>query len=269
MPLVGAAALRGARRAATLLALAALVAVAATVHAEVVQRGNIRVAVSATFSPKRLPRTDTAPVAVNIGGGIATLDGSLPPQLKSLRIQLNRHGHLETTGLPECRIGQIQPASTARALRVCRSALVGSGSFSVDVVLGSQDPYSTKGHLLVFNGTYGGRPALLGQIYSAHPFTNSFVIPFRIGRSQHGRYGIALTAKLPRAFTDWGYVTGLEMRLSRRYSYRGRRHSFIVASCPAPKGFHASAFTLARATFAFAGGTVLTSDLLDECRVGK
>src|SRR5262249_10995595 len=150
--------------------------------AVVVQRGNLRVTVGAELSPRRLPRTGVAPISVTVGGRVATTDGSLPPPLKSIRIELNRQGRLETAGLPRCRKSQIQPASTARALAACRAALVGQGSFSVDVVLGTQQPYPTHGRLLVFNGAYKGKPALLGQIYSAHPFASSFVIPFAIGQ---------------------------------------------------------------------------------------
>ena len=171
-----------------------------------------------------------------------------------MRIELNRHGRLETAGLPECKVSRIQPASTARALRACRAALVGRGSFSVDAVLGGQEPYPTTGALLVFNGKYKGKPALLGQIYAAHPFATSFVVPFAIHRRSHGRYGTTLTAALPRALASWGHVTGLRMRLHRVYSYRGARRSLISAGCPAPEGFPGTVFTLARTSFRFAGG---------------
>jgi hypothetical protein len=256
---------RLARRAAMLLVPVLLLAGAAS--AEVVQRGNLQVTTSGGLSPKRLPRTGTAPIAITVGGGIATVDGNLPPQLKKLRIEFNRHGRLETTGLPECRIGQIQPASTAQALSACRPALVGRGSFSIEAVLGGQQPYPTKGRLLVFNGSYNGRPALLGQIYSAHPFTNSFVIPFRIARLRHKRYGLVLSARLPRAFTEWGYVTGLELVLERRYSYRGRSRSFISAGCPAAKGFREALFTLTRTTFTFSGQMKVSSTVSGDCKV--
>lgn len=248
-------------------AIAVLVWSAVPTPAEVTQQGDLRVSVEAKLSPRRLPRTGTAPIAVSLDGQIATTDGSVPPPLKTLRIELNRHGRLDTAGLPECRIGEIHPASTARALAACRRSLVGRGGFSVDVILGGQRPYPTKGRLLLFNGHYRGRPALLGQIYSAHPFANSFVIPFRIERSGQGRYGIALAATLPRAFTSWGHVTGLRLRLARRYSYRGRAHSVISAGCPAPKGFSGALFPLARTTFGFAGGEKLTSTLTSGCRV--
>ncbi|MGC1164684.1 MAG: hypothetical protein WA862_01105 [Solirubrobacterales bacterium] len=225
--------------------------VAGIARAEVVQRGNLRITVGAELSPQRLPRAGAAPIAVTVGGRIATTDDGLPPQLKSLRIELNRHARLETAGLPRCRESQIQPASTARALAACRAALVGQGDFSVDVVLGTQQAYPAKGRLLVFNGTYEGRPALLGQIYSAHPFGNSFVIPFAIGKLRRGRFGTTLTAKLPRSFTDWGYLTGLTMRLGRRYLHEGRRHSVLSSGCPAPEGFPGATFPLARASFGF------------------
>ena len=247
--------------------LAALAGCAALAQAEIVQKGNLRIKVSGELSPRRLPRNGAAPIAVTVGGVISTTDETLPPQLKRIRIELNRHGRLETTGLPRCKVAQIQPASTARALRACRAALVGQGSFSVDVVLAGQDPYPTKGRLLVFNGVYKGKPALLGQIYSAHPFANSFVIPFVIASKPRGRYGLSLTATLPRALTSWGHVTGLQMRLARRYSYRGHRRSLISAGCPAPKGFPGAVFTLSRTSFDFMGGKRLGSSLTRSCRV--
>lgn len=254
-------------RMAALLALTALLGSVPAARSERVQKGNLRVDVTAGLSPKRLPRAGEAPIAVTVSGGIATVDGSLPPQLRMLRIELNRHGHLDRRGLPECRLGQIQPASTARALRSCRPALVGRGTFSVDVVLGTQEPYPTKGRLLIFNGTYRGHSALLGQIYSAHPFANSFVIPFQIGRSNGGGFGTTLTARLPRSFTEWGYITGIKMSLSRRYSYGGHDRSFVSAGCPAAKGFPGAVFPLARTTFVFAGGVKLSPTMTGECRV--
>ena len=92
-----------ARRAAALAVFATLLAsTAAAVRAEIVQQGNLRVTTSGKLSPSRLPRHGAAPIAVTVGGRIATADGTLPPQLRSMRIELNRHGRLETAGLPDC-----------------------------------------------------------------------------------------------------------------------------------------------------------------------
>jgi DNA-binding beta-propeller fold protein YncE len=233
----------------------------------IVRKGNLQVKVSGGISPKRLPREGTAPVAVSVAGEISTTDESPPPELRELQIELNRHGGLETRGLPLCKVPQIHPASTQRALKSCKASLVGKGLFEVDVVLAGQEPYPTKGRLLLFNGTFKGRHALLGQIYSAHPFATSFVIPFAIEKEKKGRYGLSLTAKLPEALISWGRVTGLSMKLQRRYSYAGERRSFAEAGCPAPKGFPGALFTLARATFSFSGHRNLSETLTGHCGV--
>ncbi|HEV7518972.1 MAG TPA: hypothetical protein VGR07_21990, partial [Thermoanaerobaculia bacterium] len=159
-----------------LLALAALVAalaLAALAAAEVTQSGNLRLTVEGQLSPQKLPRQGTAPIAVSVGWQIATTDGAPPPPLKTLKIEINRAGHFDLTGLPTCPYAKIQPATTSRALANCRAALVGRGSFQALVALSGQESYVAKGQMLVFNGLQGKTPVLLGQIYSATPFSNS------------------------------------------------------------------------------------------------
>jgi hypothetical protein len=251
------------------MALLALLFASLSAQGEVTQRGGLRISLDAQLRPRRLPRKGGAPVAVAVVSRLTTTDRSVPPPLKSLRIEINRHGRLDNTGLPECRIGQIQPATTARALAACRSALVGRGRFSLDVLLGSQERYPTTGRLLLFNGRLKGDQVLFGQFYAAHPFANSFVIPFRIEHQDHGSYGITLDGTFPPAFTDWGHVTGLDLRLARRYRYRRARHSFLSAVCPAPAGFDLVSFPLVRVSFALAGGTRFSSTLTRNCRARR
>ena len=237
----------------------------AATQSTIVRKGNLQLKVSGGLSPHVLPRAGLAPAAVSVGGRISTIDGSTPPQLRGLRIEINRHGRLDYTGLPLCNPSRIQPASSARALRACRDALVGEGHFWASIVLAGQQPYPTRGRLLVFNGRSHGRPALLGQIYAPHPFATSFVIPFAIHNLAHGSFGTELVAALPKALGDWGYLTGIEMKLSRRYRYRGAMRSYLSAGCPAPKGFPGAVFPLARTAFAFADGSRLSSTLTNSC----
>jgi Divergent InlB B-repeat domain len=236
---------------------------------EIVQNGTLRLTVEGKLSPKRLPRKGVAPIAVSIGGEISTIDGTLPPQLKSMRIELNRHGRLDYRGLPTCDYGRIQPGSTSRALANCRPSLVGRGRFSAIITLAGQEPYETDGRLLVFNATKKGKPVLYGHIYSPRPFANSFVIVFEIQKLKGGKYGTALNATPPPAFKRWGNLTGLSMTLERNFSYQGERHSYISAGCPAPKGFPGALFALARTSFDFVGGKRLTSVLTEDCKVRR
>ncbi len=238
-------------------------------YLESVQKGNLRVSMSGRISPTALPRTGAAPVSVFVGGQISTTNGAELPQLKGLRIEFNRGGRLEDRGLPVCPLQQIKIASSARALSACRSALVGSGSFEANIVLRGQEPYPTTGRLLVFNGRKGGKEVLFGHIYSSEPFATSFVITFKIAHRAKGTFGTVFTASLPEALGDWGYVTAIEMKLSRRYSAGGERRSFLSAGCPAPKGFPGAVFTLARTSFSFAGGKTLSSGLTRDCKVRR
>jgi hypothetical protein len=249
---------------ATLIAILALTTLA---QAEISQEGNLRVTVSGKLKPKRLPRQGTAPISVSVGGEIATTDQTPPPQLRALRIELNRNGRLDYEGLPTCEYARIQPGSSGHALASCRSSLVGKGDFSAEITLAGQETYSSKGRLLVFNSTRGGKPVLYGHIYSPRPFATSFVIVFEVVRLRKGTYGIALNAPLPAAMRAWGRLTSIGMTLNRRFHYEGKSHSYISSGCPAPKGFPGAVFPLARTSFAFTGGTELSSVLSGNCKV--
>jgi hypothetical protein len=254
------------RRAFVLALLLTLALSAAFAQAEITQKGHLRVALNGRLAPNALPRTGTAPVAVSLEGQISTTNGAELPQLKELRIEFNRGGELEYRGLAVCPLERIRIASTERALSACRSALVGTGSFEANIVLAGQDPYPTTGRLLIFNGREGKKPVLLGQIYTSKPFATSFVIVFKIAHRAHGTFGTVLSASLPEALGNWGYVTAIEMKLSRHYSFQGERHSYLSAGCPAPKGFPGAIFNLARTKFSFAGGKTLSSTLTRSCK---
>lgn len=251
---------------AAVLALIAACSLTALAGAEIVQKGNVRIAVSGDLSPQRLPRSGSAPIAVSVGGEITTTDKSAPPKLKTLTIELNRNGRLDASGLPVCPYDSIQPASSSRALSACRESLVGSGSFTAEISLKGQEPYSTKGTLLAFNGREGGRSVLFGQIYAPRPFATSFVIVFKIKRGGKSPYGTTLSAQLPASLRSWGNLTGIELRLARTYVAGGRRHSYISSGCPAPKALPGATFPFARTSFGFQGGPTLSSVLIRSCR---
>src|SRR3954462_13453652 len=133
-------------RIALALALTAVLG-AATIAgaATIIQSEGVRLAVDGQLSPKKLPRKGAAPISVQIGWRISTEDGSPPPKLKSLQIEINRHGAYDYVGLPHCSYPQIQPASTQRALAGCRPSLVGRGAFTAEISLrGQEESYETQ-----------------------------------------------------------------------------------------------------------------------------
>lgn len=244
--------------AAFLATVASLGLASSASRAEVSQEHGIRVTVQGKLSPSRLPRRSEAPVAVSVSGHIGSYGAGSLPQLERMAIAINRAGRLDVDGVPHCRIGQIQPSTNRQALAVCRGSLVGTGSFSADVRLPEQSPFPSLGRVLAFNGTIGGRPAVLAHIYGTEPLPTSYVLPFRVRRTK-GTFGTVLEAAFPRLTGEWGFITGISLDLDRS--------RFLRAGCPAPSGFGAAPFPLMRTSFAFAGGVDLTNTLTRSCRV--
>lgn len=235
-------------------------------EAVVIQRGGVKVSFDGKLAPKKLPRAHDAPVRVSVAAEISPADESKsPPQLQTISIAINRYGHFDTAGLDVCTEADIQPATTQNALKACKSSLVGEGTFSASVGLSKQSPFPASGKMHAFNGRVGGKPAILAHVYGTSPVPTSFTFPFMI-KPTKGTFGTTLVARLPNTGKE-GFITGLSMNLGRSFSYKGKRHSYLSASCPAPKGVGSAVFSLAKAGFGFRGGRQLSSTLVRSCGV--
>jgi hypothetical protein len=228
-----------------------------TAQAEVSQKQGVRVKVTGSMSPTKLPRKGTAPIAVSVTGKIAATKARSLPKLERIAIAINKNGRLDSGGLPLCRYGHISPSTTSQALGACRSSLIGEGSFSADVRIPDQSPFPSVGKVLAFNGRLRGAPAIFAHIYGTKPVPTSYVLPFSIEKTK-GTFGTTLETSLPQVTGEWGYVTGISLSLGRK---------LLSAGCPAPSGFTKAAFPLARTSFSFEGGPVLTSTLNRSCKV--
>jgi hypothetical protein len=250
-------------RAGALTVLVAVLACASLAHASVVQEGNVRINVLSQILPYKLPRRGTAPIAVFVSGHLSEPHGGIPPQLQQMTVEVNKHGLLQSQGLPSCPLKRIQPASSERAMSSCGDALIGSGQFWAHIVLPDQGAYPTHGRLLIFNGRQKGRPV----IFTANPFFSSFVIPFSIAKIHKGIYGTKLTASLPQALGDWDYVDRIKLTLKRKYRWKGKQLSYFNAGCPAPGRSPRTVFPLALASFAFGEGLSISAKVEKACAV--
>ncbi len=252
------------RRAVLVCALAWLLVAEPFAGAEPFQSGNLRVFFTGTMRPSALPREGYAPISVGVKGTIVTTDGSQPPALEGLSIAINREGRLDTKGIPSCSLDQIQPATTENALKACRSSLVGEGTFAASVAIPEQSPFPSQGRLLAFNGRQHGKPVIFAHVYGTEPVPTSLTLPFRISRSQ-GTYGTTLTTSLPEVSSNIAFVTGITLKLGRRFHRGGRTYGYLSSGCPAAKGFPGATFSLLRAAFSFSDGRVLRSVLSRSC----
>jgi len=258
-----------ARRGALLATAVGLLACASLARATVVQQGNLRITVLSQVQPYKLPRQGTAPIAVFVSGHLEAPKGGVPAQLQRLTVAVNRHGLLQSVGLPTCRLAQLQPASSERAMANCGDAVIGSGQFFAHIVLPDQGAYPTHGRLLIFNGRERGHPVLYTHIFTSNPFFSSFVLDFEIRKVKKGAYGTELSASLPEALGSWGYVDRIKLTLKRKYAHKGRQLSYFNAGCPAPKGAKRTVFPLALATLDFAAGLSIAARVEKACAVSE
>ncbi|HEV2789770.1 MAG TPA: hypothetical protein VGV69_00545 [Solirubrobacterales bacterium] len=235
-------------------------------QAEIQQAGNLRVSFEADFAPHSLPRLKAAPVEVEINGKIATTDGSHPPALRWLEVSLHRNGRLSAKGLPVCAAPVLQSTSSEGALERCRGARVGRGSFRAEVALGGE-PIPTRGTILAFNSRRGDKPALLLHLFTAVPARFTMVVPLVIGHRQEGQFGTVLRARVPKLGGGLGSITEIDLTIGRRYSFAGKRRSYVSAACGAPAGFPGAIFSFARGSFRFEAHREIRTTLIRDCTV--
>lgn len=257
-----------ARRIQTVAVAALLLAFTAapSAHAELTARGDLFVKFNGGIAPDALPRNTRAPIEIRIAGTIRTLSGARPPSVRRISVAINRGGRLDASGLPVCKRRDIEPSSSSEALARCGDALVGDGSFVGDVAFPDQSAFRSQGHMLAFNALVDGQRAILAHVYSANPVPITRIVVFRI-RERSGTYGTTLSGTLPTSLIRYGYLKRISLNLHRSYTYRGRRRSYLSASCAAPDGFPGAVFPFARASMAFADGRTLSSTLTRSCKV--
>jgi hypothetical protein len=249
------------------VALLVILGTATVARGEVEKAGDVIVSFEGGISPRALPRSGVAPVAVTIDSTFKSVEGTdPPPQLRTISIGINRAGKIVDRGLPTCRVRRIQPATIGAAKRICRDAIVGSGHVQVRVHLANQPPFTFKGPMLIFHAKRsGGNRRLLAQVYGLKP-PSAFVLNFKIVEAG-GEFGTVIKTSLPKSARKWAYVTHFDMKLQRRYVYQGQHYSYVNAGCAAPEGFPGAVYKFAKSNFGFAGGNHVTTTLVRDCTV--
>ena len=241
-----------------------VIVLASSAQAERAQRGNLIVSLDGRLSPLRLPREGTAPVSIHLAGGLRTDDGSTLPRVRRVEIGLPGSGVLDTAGLPLCRPRLLHDTRPGEARAACGDARVGHGMLSARVTLPRQPAFTVHAKLQAFNARIGGRRAVVVHGFSADPPT-TLVLPFSI-EHRAGRFGTVLVGDLSSSLGPWPRLADFELTLSRRFSHRGRVHSYLRASCPIPRRFTAGFFSFAKLSFELVGGGHIGTGIARSCR---
>ena len=172
-------------RAKAIFALIGLLALSATATAmaEKVQAGNVIIEIEGGITPTKLSKKTPTPITLKISGAVKDTEGTRPPALKTLDLEFDKHGMINTKGLATCNPSKLQATTTAAAEKACGKELVGKGTVSAEIKLPEEEPFSAGGPLLIFNGPpQGGKPVLVMQVYAHVPAATTFVTEGVIGK---------------------------------------------------------------------------------------
>lgn len=261
---------RVSRRARVLLvAIIALFAIAATATAirnkEVIElrAGNLVLVGRGGFAPEALPKHHNAPIILHGAGHISTVNGELPPILEKIEAEFDRHGSLDTTGLGVCTTKKLQATTVAAARRVCRNAIVGEGVGHGVIKFPEQPPIPVSSPLTLFNGPKEhGFDTVIGHGYLKVPLPTTYIVPVVIERINNGVYGYRINVKIPPIAGGYGIPISAKGKVGRKWTFRGKKHSFLNARCE-------TGHLQARGVFTFKDKTVLSGTVIKLCKVRK
>jgi hypothetical protein len=237
------------------MALVGLIALSASAGEKPVtaEAGNIKFTFNGGFSPTKLPKKRMAPIVLSASGKIQTKDGSHPPALKSVEVETDKNGSINTKGVPVCKSGQLQSRDTHAAEKVCGKAIIGTGTTNVEIQFPEQNPIPVNSKLLVFNGgTRGGKTTLFIHAYITVPTPAAIVTTVKIKKIHHGRYGLKSIASIPKIAGGSGSVKSFSLRV-------GNKKKVLFAKCPDGK-------LQAHATSIFADGTKVSAGIVRTCK---
>jgi hypothetical protein len=184
--------------------------------------------------PKKLPRHELAPVAIELRGKVSTTDDTHPPALREAAIDLDRNVVISARGLPVCESRpHFDVLSPGGSIQACRNAIVGSGRADFELALPEVPPILTSSRLTAYN--VGVKASVVTLVLIAPisvPAPRTIAIPVEIEKVRDNRHGPRAVAKIPVIAGGSGSLIDFSLRIKRLFDYKGSQKSFAVARCP-------------------------------------
>lgn len=241
-------------------ALGLLIA-AGTASALKVRAGDLILNADGGFSPTALPKHTDAPITLHGGGKLSTVSGELPPIAEFVTIEFDRHGSVQTEGLPVCQDRQLEATTVAQARANCRGSIVGEGFGKAIIDFPEQKPIPVSSPITFFNGPRKhGQPTVYAHAFITVPAPVTYVVPIVIERIHHGVYGYRTKARIPKIAGGAGHGVALSGKVGRTWTYKGHKHSYVNARCE-------TGHLQAKVKVDFTEGTFLTGTFVKACSV--
>lgn len=198
-----------------------------------VQVGNLKLTFNGGFSPTVLPKKTLAPISLKAEGKIASTDGTHIPALTEAIIETDKNGAVNVKGYPTCKSAQLQSQDSTHAKAICKPALIGEGTTSIEIEFPESKPIPVTSKLLVFNGgEKGGVTTFYVHAYITQPTPAAVVTTVKIKKVHNGRYGLLSTATIPKIAGGSGSVKSFSLTIDKKFTYKGKKVSILSAKCP-------------------------------------
>jgi hypothetical protein len=224
--------LRAPFRKVVLLATVLAAGACATAYAITAEIGPTFVSATATMKPRALPKRGNAPITLTSIVRVGTHDGSTPPTLKTLLFLVDKHGTVDTRGLPVCTVAKLEGTTPSQARKLCAGALVGKGTGKAVVTMPGSAPFTIASPLSFFNGPPArGKPTLLAHAYETVPSPKTLIVPITIEHIAQGRYGFRARIEMPEIAGGYGAPTLAEASIGMTRMRGGKKVGYLNAHC--------------------------------------
>jgi hypothetical protein len=220
--------------------------------------------IAVNITPSKRSATKPVPVTLNVAtatGNETTANHVPSPAVRAI-IDFPKGLTIFNKGFPTCDSGKIQSTSTEVAKEQCKKAIIGSGKGTADLVVGSK-VFPVETTIVAFNGApQGGKPVILLHTYSQSPVQTTLVLFGVVKNYNKQGFGTRLDVTLPLIAGGQGAITSFQVKVFKKYFYKGKRRSYVSATCP-------TRTWKARGQFVFRDGESLTPQLKGKCTPKK
>ncbi|HET9198908.1 MAG TPA: hypothetical protein VFN92_11720 [Solirubrobacterales bacterium] len=220
--------------------------------------------IDSQIRPKKLSKTKFTPGTLEVTTlTTSTTDpAGVPSPAIHAVIDFDRNARLYTKGLPTCDSAKLQNQSTETAERACGSAKIGTGHAVAYLRAGKV--YEVPQTVTAFNGIpKGGRPTIILHTYGTTPLQVSLVLEGTVSNYGKEGYGPRLDLNVPLLAGGTGALKEFNVKIDRRWRFKGEQRSFIAAKCTGSKKLKA------RGTFTYRDGEALTAYSKQSCKQSK
>jgi hypothetical protein len=225
------------------------------------QAGDLIVDGYGGLKPIALPKHHNAPIVLIGGGKVSTVSGELPPILDNITFEFDRRGSVDTTGLEVCTYHELVATDVPEARHACPNAIVGEGHGTAIVKLPEQRSIPASTPITLFNGPKKhGFDTFLVHAHLEYPGPSTVLFSVVIEKIHKGVYGYRVEADIPELVNGYGHPASGTLRIGRKWTYHGKKHSYVNARCE-------TGLLRARAEFGFKDGTILKGSFLKQCEV--